>query len=108
MSWVQAALVCVVSRWKGSSTPAGELDGVAGIGLIEGGARIGESADASVAAEVVIEGAILLDEDDDVIDVGDLGAGGGPGGIGESHVAGASVEQGAGKACCSCGGRDLQ
>ena len=54
---------------EGQQYAGGGTGGIAGIGLIEGGALIGESADASVAAEVVIEGAILLDEDDDVIDV---------------------------------------
>src|SRR5581483_12341743 len=33
------------------------------------GGRVGEPADAAVGAEVVVEGAVLLDQDDDVLDV---------------------------------------
>jgi hypothetical protein len=66
------------------------------IGLIEGGALIGESADAAIAAEVVIERAIFLDEDDDVIDIGDFGARSVCSGIGGgARVTAASWEEGA-------------
>ena len=90
---------------EGQKHAGGRTGGVAGIGLIESRARVGESADAAIAAEVVIEGAIFLDEDDDVIDVGDFGAGGGrTGRSGYGGASAATVEQGAGKACCSgCG-----
>jgi len=49
-------------------------DGVARLG--EGGAsgRVVEPAHAAIGAEVVVEGPVLLDEDDDVVDVGQMSA----------------------------------
>jgi hypothetical protein len=47
----------------------GRTVGIGGIGLLKGEALIGEAADAAIAAEVVVERAIFLDEDDDVLDV---------------------------------------
>src|SRR5664279_62196 len=54
----------------------GRVGGVVGIGLLERGTRIGEAAHSLVAAKVVIERAVFLDEDDDVFNVSQLGAGG--------------------------------
>ena len=40
--------------------------------LLECHTLVGKSADAAVAAEIVIEGTVFLDEDDDVFDVAQL------------------------------------
>src|ERR1700730_11443217 len=44
------------------------------IGLLERHALVGKPTDAAIAAEIVIEGAVFLYHDDDVLDVGKLGA----------------------------------
>lgn len=53
--------------------------GVRRIWLIESHAGVGETFDAFVTAEVVIEGTIFLNEDDDVLDVGEFRANRGSG-----------------------------
>ena len=89
---------------EGQENPSGCAGHVGRVGLVVGRAWIGESANASIAAEVMIEGAIFLNEDNDVIDVCDLGAGGGCG-RGRSTVAStACIEQGTCEACGSGGG----
>src|SRR2546429_9639549 len=45
------------------------------VGLAEGGTLVAEAAHAAVAAEIVVERAVLLDENDHVLDVSEAAAG---------------------------------
>ena len=74
MSWVQAALVVEVSRWNGNSVPIGGLVVFAGSGCWKAGAWIGESTHSPVASEIVVEGTILLDDDDHVLECPSIGS----------------------------------
>ena len=60
-----------MKRQKGANRRAG---GVGGIWLVESHAGVGDTFDALVTAEVVIEGTIFLDKDDDVFDVSEFRA----------------------------------
>ena len=93
---------------EGKQHAGGRVGGVARIGLLEGRALIGESAHAAIAAEVMIEGAVLLDEDHHVVDVGDLGAGGAGSGVGHFVSSTTSGEERAGKFGGSGGGAHLK
>src|SRR4029077_2282018 len=54
--------------------PHGWARNVRWIGLLECHALVEKSADAAIAAEIVIEGTVFLDQDDDVFDVAKFGA----------------------------------
>jgi len=54
--------------------PAGR--GICRVGLLECKTLVGESTDAAVASEIMVEGTIFLDEDDDVLDVSQFRANG--------------------------------
>src|SRR2546430_17006466 len=53
----------------------GWIGRIRGVGLAEGGTWLGEAAHAAVAAEIVVERTVLLDENDHVLDVGEAAAG---------------------------------
>src|SRR5438094_8419465 len=53
----------------------GWIGRIRGVGLAEGRTLLGEAAHAAVAAEIVVERAVLLDENDYVLDVGETAAG---------------------------------
>src|ERR1700693_3349541 len=77
-----------MKRQKDTARRAG---GVGRIWLVERHAGVGETFDAFVTAEIVIEGTIFLDKDDDVLDVGKFrtnrGSGRWSGGRGEGTAA---------------------
>jgi len=67
---------CGGVEMKGEKRSDGSDGRVGRIGLLKGGAFVRETANAAVVAEVVVEGTIFLNEDDDVLDIGKLGTGG--------------------------------
>ncbi len=50
--------------------------GICRVGLLECRTLVGESTHAAVASEIMVEGTIFLDEDDDVLDVSQFGTNG--------------------------------
>jgi hypothetical protein len=62
-------------RRVGSVGRVGLLEDAVAVGQRQGG-RIGETAHAGVRSEVMVERAVLLDQDDHVLDVADAAAGG--------------------------------
>jgi hypothetical protein len=58
---------------EGQQLPGGRVRGVCGVGLLERRTLIGESTHTAVASKVMIEGTIFLYEDDDMLNVGQLG-----------------------------------
>lgn len=69
-------VACGSIEMEGKKRSDGSDGGVGRIGLLKSGAFVREAANAAVATEVVVEGAIFLNEDDDVLDIGKFGTGG--------------------------------
>ncbi len=74
------------------------------VGLLECRTLVGESTHAAVASEIMVEGTIFLDEDDDVLDVSQFGANGWRG----STSTAASRQKRGRDLCCSRGGANSQ
>jgi len=69
---------CVQMKWK--ELADGGTVGVGGIRLLKSQTLIGEAANATIAAKVVVEGTIFLNEDDHVLNIGQLRTRGNRGG----------------------------
>ena len=65
--------------------------GIRRVGLLESHALVGKPTNTAVASKVVIEGAVFLDENHDVLDIGQLRACGGSGSWGSYNGAGAGT-----------------
>jgi hypothetical protein len=74
---------------------------------MEGQTLVGESTDAAIASEIMVEGTILLDKDDDVLDVSQFGANGWNGTRGSTSSA-ASRQKHRHEFCCGRGGANFQ
>lgn len=59
---------------EGQQNSGRRVRGIGGIGLLEGRTLVGESTHPAITSKIVIEGTILLNEDDDVLDVSYFGA----------------------------------
>src|SRR5258707_10073172 len=105
MSWVHAAFVLDVSKWNGNNTPAGRVRGICRVGLLECRTLVGESTCAAVASEIMVEGTIFLDEDDNVLDVSQFGTNGRTGG---STSTAASRQHYGRELCCGRGSANFQ
>ena len=67
---------CGSVEMKRKQRSDGSDGGVGRIRLLEGRAFVRKAANAAVASEIVVEGTIFLDKDDDVLDIGKFGTGG--------------------------------
>jgi hypothetical protein len=81
--------------------------GICRVGLLECRTLFGESTHAAVASEIMVEGTIFLDEDDDVLDVSQFRANGWSGAGGSTSSAASRQKHGR-ELCCSRGGANLQ
>ncbi len=79
--------------------------GICRVGLLECRTLVGESTHAAVASEIMVEGTIFLDEDDDVLDVSQFGTNGRTEG---STSTAASRQQYGRELCCGRGGANFQ
>ena len=79
--------------------------GICRVGLLECRTLVGESTYAAVASEIMVEGTIFLDEDDDVLDVSQFGTNGRTGG---STSTAASRQQYGRELCRGRGGANFQ
>src|SRR6266436_4543158 len=86
MEWQQYA-----GRW---------VRGICRVGLLECRTLVRESTHAAVASEIMVEGTIFLDEDDDVVDVSQFGANGWSGNGGSIATAASRQKRGR-DLCCS-------
>jgi hypothetical protein len=81
--------------------------GICRVELLECQTLIGESTHTPVASKIMVEGTILLDEDDDVLDVSQFGANGGSGTRGSTSSA-ASMQKHGRELCCNRSGANFQ
>ena len=81
--------------------------GICRVGLLECWTLFGESTHAAVASEIMVEGPIFLDENDDVLDVSQFGANGWSG-TGGSTSSAATRQKHSRELSCSRGGANFQ
>src|SRR5579859_6361895 len=93
----------VEMKWK--QYAGRRVCGICRVGLVECQTLVGESTHPAVASEIMVEGTIFLDEDDDVFDVIQFGANGRTGGTTSPT---ASMQKHSREFCCGGGRANFQ